>query len=203
MGQIQTLITDQLRQGTEQISYKRFSKYGTYLGTENDDVLVNCPTEVVPLNKDLTRQYDRPLKQVDFVTDLRGDYITNENAHFMYGSHRYTLEGTNPTGKIGTGTAQDFIQDTDKVAKALSGGRYFRTNIAVQGADRVRGMISPDRQYTKVKVNQPIKVDFDYYIKTTATDDTWEIPIRAFVQETYSAVGGTNYYYDFSAYLNL
>ena len=200
MGQIQNLQTDYLRDGTEQISYKTFSADGTYIDTADEDVLINCPTEVVPLNKDLTRQYDRPLKEVNFITDLRGDYIKNENAHFIYGSHRYVLGGTSPAGKIsGTGTAQDFIEDTDKVAKALSGGRYFRTDIACQGANRINPMLSNDREHTKIEVRQDLKVDFDYYIKTTSTNDKWEVPIRAFLQETYSETGGTNYYYDFES----
>lgn len=197
MGQIRNLQTDFLRGGTEQITYKRFTSDGTYIEDVDENVLMKTPTDVVPVDKDLIRVYDQPLKTVNFITDLNGELIANENAHFLYGSYRYVLGTTNPTGKIGSGTTQEFITDSDKVAKALSGNKYFRSNIAVDGATRLQGMLSNDRQFTTVGVRQPIQVDFDYYIRTTSTEDTWEVPIRAFVQETYSSGGTIDAYYDF------
>ena len=199
MGQIQTLQTDYLRKGAEQISYKRFSSDGIYVETIDENILMKCPTDIQPVNQDLTRQYERPLKTAEFITDLNGDYIVNENAHFMYGSHRYiTANGsTSFSGKTG-GTTLEFISDDDQTAKAVSGGKYFRTDISVNSTGDLVQMISNDREYTVIEPFNDIKVEFDYYIKTTSTEETWDIPIRAFLQEnTYSSGGTIDAYYDF------
>ena len=55
MGQIRTYQTDYLRQGAEQISFKRFTYDGTYQETIDANVLINCPEDVVPLNLSLQK----------------------------------------------------------------------------------------------------------------------------------------------------
>jgi hypothetical protein len=198
MGQIRTLQTDKLRAGAEQVSYKRFDSTGAYIETVDENVLFTCPTDVVPVNQDLTRQYDRPFKTVNFKTDLTNLFVTNDNAHFMYGSHRYITGSTSFAGKTG-GTTLEFISDANKNVKALSGGKYFRTDIAVNSTGNLVQMLSNDREFTTVPTRTPIQVDFDYHIVTSSTEETWDIPIRAFLQETYSSGGAIDAYYDFDA----
>jgi len=198
MGQIRNYQTEALRQGSEPITFERYDYNGDFIETINEDILYQCPKDLTPINKDLVKNYERPLKKVEFITDLTGNYFINENAHFLYDNYRYILGSTSPEGKItGTGTTQEFISDANKQAKALSGGKYFRSNIAVDGADRLQGMLSNEREFTIVGTRQDLLVEFDYHIRTTSTNDTWELPIRAFVQETYSASPSIDAYYDF------
>ena len=74
MGQIQTNQTDYLRQGKEQINFKRFDFDGTYIETIDENVLINCPTEFVPLEKSLVKLYEKPLKKAEFSTNLNSFY---------------------------------------------------------------------------------------------------------------------------------
>jgi frataxin-like iron-binding protein CyaY len=199
MGQIRTLQTDYLRKGAEQITYKVFEPDGTYKTTEDENILFNCPTEIRPLNQDLTRQYERPLKQVEFVTPIRGNYIKNENAHFLFGDHRWSLQDASTvTGKVGSGSRIAIDPDTDLKGKAVSGNKYARCTVLTQNATPTQ-FIATERQYTKLSVDTEIKIEFDYYIETTGSNEKYQIAIKAFSQETYNASSssGTPYHYDF------
>ena len=199
MGQIQNLQTDYLRKGAEQISYKKFKSDGTYVSTVDEDVLFNCPTDIVPLNKDLVRVYDRPLKSVQFLSELRGDFIKNRNGHFLNGSFGYT---TNPdftfANKTG-GTTVEFVSDENKTVKALSGDKYFRTDVCASQGGTMTTMFFNDNQYTVFPTDQKMRVAFDYHIKTTSTSaETWFIPVAVLLDITDTSNNTSTARYNFS-----
>lgn len=200
MGQIRTLQTDYLRKGAEQISYKVFDSDGSYVETIDENVLFSAPQDLTPLNKDLQRQYERPIKQVDFISDLRGDYFKNFNGHFLHGSNSYT---TNPNftfaNKTG-GTAIEFISDENKSVKALSGGKYFRTDVCASQGGTMTTMLTTDHNYTVIPTDQEVTIDFDYHIRTTSTtSETWFVPVAVLLEVTDTSNVTSNGRYDFNA----
>lgn len=198
MGQIRNTQTDKLRQGSEPITYERFDYDGAFVETVNEDILYQCPTDLTPLNKDLVRSFDRPLKKVEFITDLTGNYFINENAHFLYDDRHWSLaNGSAQTNALGnTGTDVEIITDQNQNAKALSGNKYFHSNVVVDYTTPVQ-MIANEREFCVVKTRQPLQVEFDYYIETTGTNETWQIALKFWIQKTYAA-GAPDYSYDFS-----
>ena len=199
MGQIRNYQTDYLRQGSEPITYERYDSEGVFIETINEDILYECPKDLTPLNKDLVKSFDRPLKKVEFITDLTGNYFINENAHFLYGDRHwgYPSEAviSNFVTKL-TGNTAEIITDSNQNAKAISGNKYFRSNVMENDANGV-SMIYNDREQCVVKTYQKMQIQFDYYIETTGTNETYQIPVKFWIQETYAA-GTPDYSYDFT-----
>jgi len=201
MGQIRNLQTDKLRQGTEPISYERYNYDGVHVETVDEDVLYECPVDITPLNKDLVRSFERPLKKVDFITDLTGNYFINENAHFLYDDRHWGYPDSsviiaNAGGTYQTGTIVEIITDDDQNAKAVSGNKYMRSDAMNNDSNGVQ-MIANDREQCIVKTYQKMQIQFDYYIETTGTDETYQIPVKFWIQETYAS-GSPDYSYDFA-----
>ena len=198
MGQIRNIQTDNLRQGSEPITYERYDYDGNHIETVDENILYQCPVDLTPLNKDLVRSFERPLKKVDFITTLTGNYFVNENAHFLYDDRHwgYPSESIiqNFVSKL-TGNTAEIITDADQNAKAVSGNKYFRSNVMENDSNGV-SMIYNDREQCIVNTYQPMKIEFDYYIETTGTDETYQIPVKFWIQETYAS-GTPDYAYDF------
>ena len=187
MGQIQTNQTDYLRQGKEQINFKRFDFDGTYIETIDENVLINCPTEFVPLEKSLVKLYEKPLKKAEFSTNLNSFYYLNRNAQFLSGSDGWIL-GTSPVA-----TVTDIVNDTsfvnDDRPKALSGNKYLRTTNV---PNNTTVMILNDHQNTIANVEQPLSFSFNYFINTDDSTEKYSFGYRVFVQETYNATVATS-----------
>ena len=91
MGKIRNLQLDYLEGGSEMIDFKIFDSDGTYVQTDNEDILYKTKRDLIPLNVDLVREYERPLKKVSMETNLSNLYYKNENAHFLYGDEKYEV----------------------------------------------------------------------------------------------------------------
>lgn len=190
MGQIRNYQTDYLRQGSEPITFERYDYDGVFIETINEDILYKCPENLTPLNRDLLKSYDKPLKEVKFITDLNFIYFKNENAHFLYDDRHWIL-GDGET--IGTNAV---VTHADEPAKAVSGNKYFKSTVpydeAYQLADEFT-MIKNDYQYTQVSTNTFLNLNFNYFIDGT-DGNQYNIITNAWVEETY---GGTRYNYNF------
>lgn len=200
MGQIRNYQTDYLRKGSEEITYQVYDYEGTFKESLNENILFHCPTQAKPLYKDLVKQYEKPYNKVEFSTALTGKYFVNENAHFLYGDHRWSLQTTPISdGSDLTGSTIDIRTDANQTAKAVSGNRYAFTDILHDTGGNPLQFIATERQYTIARVNRPITVEFDYYIKTTGSDEVYDISFKGFLQETYSATAssGNPYHYNF------
>lgn len=198
MGQIRNYQTDNLRKGTEPITYEVFDYEGTHKLTLSEDILFQAPKDLQPLNKDLIKLYERPTKKVEFITDLFGNYIVNENAHFLYDNRHWSLGSTSQTNATGnTGNKVEIITDDDQAAKAVSGNKYFHSDIVVTYSTPVQ-MLANDRQYAQIKTRQDVQLEFDYYIESTGSDETWQLAVKFWVQETYAS-GAPDKSYDFEA----
>jgi len=195
MGLIRDEQTDYLRQGKEQINFKRFSSDGTYVETVNEDVLIHCPDDLVPLDRNLTKLYEKPLKEVHFVSEPLANFYTNQNAQFLNGSQGWIIS---PPGLVGSNAIinDSTIFDIVEKPKALSGDKYFRTTLYKNNSQDV---LLTDHQITKVATNQALKVEFDVYFDSPNLDSLWHAKYRLNVQETYNSqyvIGGKTFKFD-------
>tara|TARA_R110000796_G_scaffold78895_2_gene175778 strand:+ start:622 stop:1875 length:1254 start_codon:yes stop_codon:yes gene_type:complete len=181
MGLIRDAQTDYLRQGKEQINFKRFSYDGTYLETVDEDVLINCPKDLIPLDRNLTKLYEKPLKEVHFVSEPLANFYINQNAQFLNGSTSWIISTPPVT------TSNAIVDDTPTLGeapKALSGNKYFRTT---NYQNNTEDMLLTDHQTLKVSTNQALKVEFDVYFDSTDLDSLWFAKYRLNVQESYNS----------------
>lgn len=177
MGAIQQEQENRLFSETENINYKVYDIDGTFLASYDEDVLYRLNEELQPINKDLVREFDKPLKSVTLKTRLNKQNILNKNGTFAQsppeGYFTPTIGGTNGVQA-----------DTDEDVKALSCGRYFKTTLSLSSrpADWQIIALETRASQTKLKPNTDIVLTFNYYIKA-ASGSSWSIPIVAHVTE--------------------
>ena len=197
MGSIQSSQSNLLQGNTEQISYKVFNSEGVYLRTEDNNILIKAPKELKPLNGDLVIERERPLKKAVFVTDLKGVFFKNQNANFINGDAKYTIQTPN------TGKTSDVRSDANETVDALTGGKYFfsNDNVAHGGGNNV-AMIAINAQTNTISQNKPLEVGFNYHIKTTDDTDSYELSIKAFLEESYTGTPLKQYNFDTEVWEN-
>ena len=100
--------------GTESIKYFIYNSSGVYQSTSTVDVLKTVPTNLQPLNNNLTKEYLRPLKEFSIEHDMSGRFSTNQlvNPGFEHGSTNWTL--TNST------IVTDFMFQGDRSLKSTT-----------------------------------------------------------------------------------
>jgi len=192
MGQIRTYQTDYLRTGSEQINYKRFDSDGVYIETVDDNILINCPTDVVPLDRSLQKLYDKPLNKVKFTSTLINYNPKTSNSQFLFDDEGWVLG----TGGLNH-TAATVVEDTNYDVKALSVNKFLTASGSLVTADIIKTKLSD----TTIRQSLPIIISFSYYIKdnaippfTTIVGD-YRFDIRAKVDA--SGDGSVDHIYNF------
>lgn len=174
MGQIRTYQTDYLRTGSEQINYKRFDNDGVYIETVDDNILVNCPTDVVPLDRSLQKLYDKPLNKVKFTSTLIDFNPKTSNSQFLFDDEGWIL----PDPGTGQNVAQaEVVEATAFSVKPLTGNKYLQA----QGSNVSKTIIRSDSTETLVRQSLPIVIAFSYYLQNnsnTITDFRYEITAK-------------------------
>lgn len=188
MGKIRDAQINQLEKGFETIQFKTFDAEGTYLSTEDENILFTSKNDLTPLNMDLVKEYERPNKASRHEIDLINQFIRNKNAHFILGSNNYTI-GTPNSGKTAA-----VVSDTNESIKALSGEKYFKTTDLDQSSIRNTGIKMNGADFT-VRQNKDLKINFNYYIDTSDSTDEFELSIRVGLREDSSAA---NYLKEYS-----
>jgi len=188
MGKIRDEQINQIEKGFETIQFKTFDSDGTYLSTEDENILFTSKDDLTPINMDLVKEYERPNKAVEHEIKLINQFIRNKNAHFILGSNNYTI-GTPNSGKTAA-----VISDTNESIKALSGGKYFKTTDLDQSSVR-NTAIKMDGSGFTVRQNKDLKISFNYYIDTNDSTDEFELAIRVGLRENSSAA---NYLKEYS-----
>ena len=159
MASIQTQQSNLLANNKEQITYKVFDSEGTYLRTEDENILINTPLELQGVNSDLIIERERPLKKVEFQTELEPLNFKNENANFINGDSKFII-ATPQAGKT-----SDVRSDASETVDALTGGKYF---FSQDDATSVSGFVDPlisiDKQPNTISQGKKLKVGFNYHI---------------------------------------
>ena len=187
MGQIRTYQTEYLYKGTEQINYKVFNSEGVYQETKDENVLVSCPEQLVPLDRSLIKRYEKPLKEAVFLTELAALNYINQNSQFLYDDDGWVL-GTSGTGH----SAPEIVEANDYTIKPLSGNKYLRAN----GTGTADLMIKSDISSNTVRQGFPIEIGFSYHVQRPQSDTgKYRYDIYALIDTTGN--GSADYEYDF------
>jgi hypothetical protein len=187
MGKIRNAQQDLLEKGEERISFNVYDSEGTFIKEEIQNVLFSVKQDLVPLNMDMIKEYERPNKTTEQIIKLFNLYYKNKNAHFLYGDTNYIIQPAD------SGTSSQVIYDTDEEVKALSGNRFFKsTDLDGNGADVL--MIGMNQEFNRIAQGKNITVGFNYYIATADPADKFELNVKASLDETYAVVGDAKQY---------
>ena len=187
MGKIETAILNQLEKGLETITYKVYDSDGSFLKTEEENILFSVKNDLIPLNMDLVKEYERPNKTTEHIVNLQNLFFKNKNAHFLHGDDGYIVQPAD------AGTSSVIIEDTDEDIKALSGNKYFKsTDLDGNGANVA--MISIDQEFNRIAQGKPLTIGFNYYISTTDETDKYELNVKASLDDAYAEVGELKQY---------
>lgn len=187
MGNIRTLQLDYLEKGEERISYKVYDSEGTFLQEDDANVLFSVKNDLIPLNMDMIKEYERPNKITEQIVNLSNLYFKNRNAHFLYGDEDYIIQPAD------AGTTSAIISDDSEEVKALSGNKFFKST-DLDGNGSNIAMISQDQENNRVAQNKPLTVGFNYYIATSSDTEKYELNVKASLDETYAEVGELKQY---------
>ena len=182
MASIETQQSNLLLNNKEQISYKVFDSEGVFLRTEDENILVKTPIDLQNINSDLVIERERPLKKVEFITDLEPLNFKNENANFINGSAKFII-ATPQAGKT-----SDVRSDAAETVDALTGGKYFFSqDNATNASGFVDALISIDKQHNTISQGKKLKVGFNYHIKTTDDTEKYIFKVEVGLDESYSS----------------
>lgn len=81
----------------EIVKFEVYNSSGTWQSTLNNDVLIQAPNELLPLDQSLTREFLRGVNKVQSslkLSNIAGQGIYGNNCSFEYGSNSWTLSNT-------------------------------------------------------------------------------------------------------------
>jgi len=178
MGNIQQAQINSLEELEEIIEFKTYDSDGSFLVTEEIDVLYRMRAELQPVNMDMVRQFDKPLKSVKIRTKVDRQNNVTPNGNFIKdlpNGFRIPPYFTNPLNS-------NQINDTNEPVKALTGGRYIKAQES-QGSGVYNVIwLETDGNTTILKPNTPISFAFNYYL-TGDSGVTCHIPYTVHVAE--------------------
>ncbi len=212
MGTFKT-VQNQLLTSTQKelVDYNVYNTLGSFRRTEQKDVLIICPNQLVPLDKSMTVEYLRPINKVELSTKLKRRNISNNNPHFNYRERRWDISSSlvfgGQTVSFNSSVVSDLNLSTDsdftKPVRALSAGKCLKnlnvgilTNTDDPTGSAIRLLVAPIIETvpdnTQVSFSFDLEMGFSYYVANTSNSD-----YRLFVQIAY--VDGTDKYpYNFT-----
>lgn len=201
MGTFRT-VQNELLTSTEKelVDYNVYDKDGTFKRTEEKDVLIISPSQMIPLDRSMTVEYLRPINKVELSTKLKKRNISNNNPHFYYGSERWTIVSGAGTTIV---TDSDLAADSNfaKPVKSLSAGKCLKNTFAdslgedPSGAtirDFTNPFIETVSNNTQVTFSFDVGVGFSYYVSNNQNYD-----YRLFLYLAYEDSSGNYFPYDF------
>lgn len=149
--------------GEEQISYKVYDKDGNFIDTHNENVMIEVPARAIPIGRDLTVEYLRPVKKVIQEVSLKNINVSNSNPIFNYGGYRFNEED----GEV--------VEATSGIP-SLSGTHVYRNaESEVRAADTVWNQNLPTILWQNLNTDASVraanstKIGFSYYVDNTDT----------------------------------
>ena len=184
-----------LLQGEEKIKFNRFDYRGVYYpDTETakiQNVLMQCPRDLRPINTNLVKSYGKPVKKVTTQVKVETKVIKNTNPNFtaakFVGIHGWTIgEPTDP----GSDRKTAVIADVASNVKAISGQKYAWSAALYDASESWNFLLQSSA--ATVRANMGLQVGFYHYLRTSATAATYLFKIQV------KAVDGSNvYWYNF------
>jgi hypothetical protein len=191
MGLIRTHQLDYLNKSNEQISFKVFDSDGVYVETLDEDILITAPEQLVPLDRSLVKNYERPLKDTIFTSKFIGLNFTNQNAQFFYGEDGWIL-GPHVDDALYTKKITDNL--LYEPVKPLSGSSYFKGHGT--GTPKQTLLIKSDINDSVLRQGVSVQVSFSYNMYDISNGtNRYVMPIYAVIDSTGN--GSPDYMYDF------
>lgn len=195
MGTFRT-VQNELLTSTEQelVDYNVYDKDGTFKRTEEKDVLIISPNQMIPLDRSMTVEYLRPLNKVELSSKLDSRNIVNNNPSFNYGAYRMN-QGD---GSIVTKTT--VLGDTSFTSPRppltgercwQSGGSVHKAHDSIVTSD-IQLVIATLEDNCLVNNNNDFEVGFSYYISNTQSYD-YAIPVTITITDDSSNVYRYNF----------
>ena len=151
--------------GEELVEYNVYNKDGNFVDTHSENVLIEAPSFIKPINNDLTVEFLRPVKKVVRETKLKKLNIVNQDPMSNYGGFRMKLVDDN-----------GFVTraQVEVNSKALSGERLIKGLLAETDSGSIdptssQDAIRNDGSLTSVRVGNKYQVGFSYYIENTVS----------------------------------
>ena len=170
--------------GTESIKYIIYNYLGVYQSTSTVDVLQKIPTNLLPLDADLTREYLRPLKLHSIETDLgQSKPLLNINPGFEFGTTAWTAYTTSTTdesaGEIST-------------SEVLQGNKSWK-NSQVQTSTSLRDTL---KQVTDLPQTQLLKykLELNAFLESESTTASFKYKCKVKIVETGPGATGVQYW---------
>jgi len=182
--------------GEELVEYNVYDKDGNFVDTHSENVLIEAPSLIKPINNDLTVEFLRPVKKVVRETKLKKLNIVNNDPMSNYGGYRmdFTHPSSNPTTRA----------EVEVNSLSLSGDRLIKglTKTVNTGDTKVNNhfpeiAIQNNLNFTSVRVGNKYQVGFSYYIENTVSslnDLDYYFLIHISI---YDSANNDSYYYDF------
>lgn len=165
MGTIATAQNNLLTTtGEELVEYNVYDKDGNFVDTHSENILIEAPSLIKPINNDLTVEFLRPVKKVVRETKLKKLNIVNQDPMSNYGGFRMTFIDSNAVTRA--------LVEVN--SKALSGERLIKGLLAETDSGSIdptssQDAIRNDGSLTSVRVGNKYQVGFSYYIENTVS----------------------------------
>ena len=106
--------------GEELVEYNVYDKDGNFVDTHSENILIEAPSLIKPINNDLTVEFLRPVKKVIRETNLKKLNIVNNDPMSNYGGFRMDFIDSNAVTRA----------QVEVNSKALSGERLIKGLLA-------------------------------------------------------------------------
>lgn len=177
--------------GEELVEYNVYDKDGNFVDTHSENVLIEAPSLIKPINNDLTVEFLRPVKKVIRETKLKKLNIVNNDPMSNYGG--YNMDFTHPASNPVT-RAQVEVN-----SKSLSGERLIKgltTSTFTGSGDLDANATAIQNDSHLVRVGNKYQVGFSYYIENTVSSLN-DLDYYFIVQVSVSDSSSNLYLYDF------
>jgi len=176
MGSIATQQLNLLQTTSkENIKYEIFDYLGNRKGDTTKNILLVAPTQLQPINSNLSIEYLRPLKNVISQTTLDSVDIVNKNPTFRYSSFDWDL---------GTGNSIQLSGLLDP--KPISGNYLVKSPVTQMPAVGSKGnpIISTNLATTFINLGSDLEFGFYYYFSSQIAQDTYTFYVTAGLDTT-------------------
>ena len=176
MGSIATQQL-QLLQSTnkEEIKYIIFDYLGNRKGDTTKNILVTAPSQIQPINANLSVEYLRPLKNVINQIQLNNVDVVNKNPTFRYASFDWDI-GTNNSVQLSG------LLDP----KPISGNYIVKSPVTEMptGASKGNPIVSTNLSTTFINLGSDLEFGFYYYFSSQILQDTYTFYVTAGLDTT-------------------
>ena len=172
MGEIRTKQLETLqRYNTENIKFKEYDKDGNYSQLYVDNVMIETPTTLRPIDNSIVTEYLRPLKKVSIQVPVKERNFTTEDPTFKYGGYNWTFD--NNVNVVASSALNSSIHTSIHGKSALSGAYCLQDTTsafkmeaptAVKIRDNLTQSVKTDWDYHKVNSSNEFEVGFSYFV---------------------------------------